>query len=63
MKKKQYRYFLYLGIGVILYFALERKDGGESLDKFHDKAPAIILIVVVLLLVLNFIKSRREKKK
>lgn len=62
--KKTYRYLMYVGIGIIIYLFMDRNDeGGESLQKFHEKAPAIILIIIVLLLVLNFIKQQREKKR
>lgn len=54
---------MYIGIGLVIYLFMENKDGGESLQKVHENAPAIILSVIVILLLLNFIKSRRRKKE
>ena len=60
---KPIRYFIYFLIGVGLYFILENKDGGESLEAFHGKAPMIILGLVAAMVVLRVMVERIKKKK
>ncbi|MEO9475153.1 MAG: hypothetical protein ABJG41_06450 [Cyclobacteriaceae bacterium] len=60
--RKEYRYIVYLGIGVMLYFLMGGQEGDESIQKIHEKAPAIIIAVAIILVVLGFIKKQREKR-
>ncbi|MEP0368720.1 MAG: hypothetical protein ABJN36_11965 [Cyclobacteriaceae bacterium] len=60
--RKEYRYIVYLGIGVMLYFLMGGEEGDESIQKIHEKAPAIIIAVAIILVVLGFIKKQREKR-
>ncbi|MFH6984557.1 hypothetical protein [Marinoscillum sp. 108] len=59
--KKPYRYALYFGIGVLIYFAMDGENNPESLEEVHKMAPALIIGVVVLLFLVRYIISKKEK--
>jgi hypothetical protein len=59
---KPLRYLLYFGIGLGLYFFLEWKDGGQTLESVHQVAPMIILGVVAVMVILKIFVERKRKK-
>ncbi len=59
---KPIRYIIYFLIGLSLYFILEKKDGGESLEAIHQQAPMIILGLIAVMVVLRVIVERKRKK-
>ncbi|WP_258105438.1 hypothetical protein [Marinoscillum sp. MHG1-6] len=61
MNVKAYRYLLYFGIGVMMYFVL-KEEGGTGIQEIHRVAPWIILSIVVLMMVLRFIVEKKRNK-
>ncbi len=60
--KKPTRYLVYLGIGMAMYYLIYDGEESQSLEEFHSIAPAIILGLVVVMMVLRFIKSKKENR-
>ncbi|MFT6867254.1 MAG: phosphate starvation-inducible membrane PsiE [Cyclobacteriaceae bacterium] len=60
--KKQTRYLIYFGIGILIYYIFYDGKDSESLDELHGIAPALILGLVVVMMVLRFLKERKEKR-
>lgn len=59
--KKSLKYVLYILVGMAIYQLSGAKEQPEILDEFHSYAPLIILSIFGLLMVMKYVKSKKEK--
>lgn len=59
--KPPIRYAIYFSIGMLLYFVIGADENPDALEEVHSLAPALIIGLVVLLMVVKYIRHRQEK--
>ncbi len=57
---KYFRYLLYMLIGVMIYYFLGAEENPEVLDGFRKSAPMIIVVLVIALMIVKYIRSKKE---
>jgi|GEM_PF-1636085 len=59
---KYFRYIIYLLIGVLIYYVSGADKDPEALSGLRKNGPAIIIVVFAMLMLVKYIRSKKEKK-
>ncbi|MEQ8546788.1 MAG: hypothetical protein RIC03_02705 [Cyclobacteriaceae bacterium] len=61
--RKPIRYLLYFIIGIAIFYSLKQEGNEETITTIHEYAPAIIIGVFALLLVVRSVIEKKSREK
>jgi len=61
--RKPIRYLLYFIIGIVIFYSLKQEGSEETITTIHEYAPAIIIAVFALLLLVRSVVEKKNREK